>query len=199
MGLKTGLGIFATLIAGLSAILSPAATQPARAEVTEEQAQILPEVADSRYDVPATEYAVLYEIPRTPYDIPEEESGVKRWMDYRAITDPTTRQWAIQQEAYTDEHGFRRYGGAYCVAVGTYYAEACGDVFEITLDSGVTFSALVSDIKRDCDTDETNRHRDGNVIEFIVDKDAIPQDAKDMGDMSYGTPMQGKITGIYLV
>ena len=119
MGLKTGLGIFATLIAGLSAILSPAASQPARAEVTEEQAQILSEVADSRYDIPATEYAVLYEIPRTPYDIPEEESGVKRWMDYRAITDPTTRQWAIQQEAYTDEYGFRRYGGAYCVAVGT--------------------------------------------------------------------------------
>ena len=40
MGLKTGLGIFATLIAGLSAILSPAASQPARAEVAEEQVQI---------------------------------------------------------------------------------------------------------------------------------------------------------------
>ena len=37
------------------------------------------------------------------------------------------------------------------------------------------------------------------VVEFIVDKDAIPEDAAAMGDMSYGTPMQGKVVSIYRV
>ena len=69
-------------------------------------------------------------------------------------------------------------------------------MFEIVLDSGFVFTALVSDIKRDCDTDERNQHREGNVVEFIVDKNSIPRDAALMGDMSFGTPMQGKIVAI---
>ena len=69
-------------------------------------------------------------------------------------------------------------------------------MFEIVLDSGYSFIALVSDIKRDCDTDEKNQHSEGNVVEFIVDVDTIPRDAALMGDMSFGTPMQGKLVAI---
>lgn len=164
------------------------------AEISEEA--VVEEADDERYQIPATQYASLEAIPGTPYEVPKEESGVKRFMDYRTITDRTTSQWALQQEAATDEYGFRRYGGAYMVAMGTYYAQTCGDVFEIVLDSGFSFTALVSDIKRDCDTNEKNQHREGNVVEFIVDTQVIPRDAALMGDMSYGTPMQGRIVAI---
>jgi hypothetical protein len=184
----------------LAVIIWGITSRPAQAEETEPvQEAIVEEEDDERWHIPATTYAALEELPRISYEVPKAENGAKRFMDYRTITDKTTSQWAIQQDAVTDEYGFRRYGDAYCVAMGTYYAETCGDVFEITLDSGLTFSALVSDIKRDCDTDETNRHREGNVVEFIVDKDAIPEDAAAMGDMSYGTPMQGKVVSIYRV
>ena len=33
-------------------------------------------------------------------------------------------------------------------------------------------------------------------MEFIVDVDTIPRDAALMGDMSFGTPMQGKLVAI---
>lgn len=167
-------------------------------EATAQEEAAAQEVSEfnRRDEIPATEYASLESMPSISYEIPEEESGAKRYMDYRTITDRSTAQWELQQEAKTDEYGFRRYGDAYMVAVGTYYAQTCGDVFEITLDSGFTFTALVSDIKRDCDTDEKNQHRSGNVVEFIVDSGAIPRDAALMGDMSYGTPMRGRITAI---
>ena len=136
-------------------------------------------------------------ISRIPYSIPAEENGAKRWMDYRTITSKSSKQWRIQQEAWTDEFGFRRVGDAYCIAMGTYYTMQGGVTFEITLDSGFSFQGVISDIKRDRDTDSTNRHKDGNVVEFIIDKNVIPRDAKVMGDMSYGgTPMRGKITAI---
>lgn len=191
---KLGIGLVSVLLL----VAFPMATgfETAEAEAGDE---VVVEQVDSyngRDQIPATQYASLEAIPGTPYEVPEEESGAKRFMDYRTITDRTTSQWVLQQEAVTDEYGFRRYGGAYMVAMGTYYAQICGDVFEIVLDSGFSFTALVSDIKRDCDTDEKNQHREGNVVEFIVDSDAIPRDAALMGDMSYGTPMQGRIIAI---
>ena len=180
---RLGIGLASVFL--LAMFPMRAGFETAEAETFEET--IVEEAANynGHDEIPATQYASLDAIPGTPYEVPEEESGAKRFMDYRAITDRTTSQWALQ-----------RYGGAYMVAMGTYYAEACGDVFEIVLDSGFVFTALVSDIKRDCNTDERNQHREGNVVEFIVDKNSIPRDAALMGDMSFGTPMQGKIVAI---
>lgn len=191
---RLGIGLASVFL--LAMFPMRAGFETAEAETFEET--IVEEAANynGHDEIPATQYASLDAIPGTPYEVPEEESGAKRFMDYRAITDRTTSQWALQQDATTDEYGFRRYGGAYMVAMGTYYAKTCGDVFEIVLDSGFVFTALVSDIKRDCDTDERNQHREGNVVEFIVDKNSIPRDAALMGDMSFGTPMQGKIVAI---
>lgn len=191
---KLGIGLTGVLLL----VVFPMAVgfETAEAETSEEVVVEQVDNYNGRDQIPATQYASLEAIPGIPYEVPEKESGVKRFMDYRTITDRTTSQWVLQQEAVTDEYGFRRYGGAYMVAMGTYYAQTCGDVFEIVLDSGFSFTALVSDIKRDCDTDEKNQHREGNVVEFIVDSDAIPRDAALMGDMSYGTAMQGEIVAI---
>lgn len=132
------------------------------------------------------------------YDIPSAETGRKTFMDYRAITCKASKQYAIQQKAWTDGNGFRRSGDYYLVAMGTYYAAECGKTFQVSLDNGTTFDVMVGDIKADCDTDEANQHRNGNVIEFIIDSDHINRNCKLMGDMSYtdGLDFYGKIISI---
>ena len=121
--------------------------------------------------------------------VPESRSNFKSWMDYRTITNRSSRQWTLQQSAWTDADGFRRFGDDYyMVAVGTYYLkDGVGDVLEIEFSSGIVIKAVVGDIKSDRHTDETRRFTltDGSVVEFIVDRHEISQLARRMGDMSY--------------
>lgn len=130
------------------------------------------------------------------YDIPETATSFKTWMSYRAITSKSSIQWQLQQDAWTDTDGFRRYGkeGYYMVALGTYYAEQCGKVFDITFEEGTTIRCIVGDTKADQHTDELHQHHNGNVVEFIVDGKAISNTCKRMGDMSYakGVNLKGK-------
>lgn len=131
------------------------------------------------------------------YEVPAEETGVKTYMDYRSITSRTSAQWHLQQYAWTDDTGFRRYGELYMVAMGTYYADSCGAVFRITLETGESFSVLISDVKADADTDGKHQHSAGNVVEFIVDADRIPRLCRLTGDMSYaGQAFRGRIAEI---
>ncbi len=104
------------------------------------------------------------------------DSSFKAYMDYRCITDISSVQYALQQQAYTDERGFRRIGDDYCVALGTGLTDGCGERFLISLDSGYSFTAIVSDIKADIHTDSTNCYAPcgenaGNIVEFIIDTD----------------------------
>ena len=140
---------------------------------------------------------IILSATKVSFSVPKAETGAKRWMDYRTITARSSMQWKLQQDAWTDEYGFRRYGDYYMIAMGTYYAKQCGKLFEITLENGFTFLGLISDIKQDAHTDSLNQHRYGNVVEFIVDKDQIPTMAKRMGDMSYAfDAMNAKIASI---
>lgn len=132
------------------------------------------------------------------YDIPEAATGFKAWEPYTAITCTTSAQYRLQEDAWTDGNGFRRYGneGYYMVAMGTYYAEECGKVFDVTFESGTTIRCIVGDIKANEDTDELNMHCRGNVVEFIVDKSFLNEDCLTTGDMSYakGVDLTGKPT-----
>jgi hypothetical protein len=121
------------------------------------------------------------------YEVPNQTCGsFKTYMDYRTITNRTSMQWALQQDAYTDEQGFRRYDGKYMIALGTYYSPSVGKEFRITLDSGVVVDAIVGDVKQDIHTDETNRFIpfNGNIVEFIVDVQAMDALPKKLGDVS---------------
>lgn len=134
------------------------------------------------------------------FDVPEADTGFKAYMDFRSIKDPTTAQYRLQQEAWTDEQGFRRFGDRYMIALGTFYSKQCGRVFRITLESGANFEAVVADIKADADTDTLHQHHEGNVVEFIVDVSEISQDCRLMGDMSWaGEEFRGKIAEIKCV
>lgn len=131
-------------------------------------------------------------------DVPTDKkanNGFKSYMDYRAITCPSSKQYEMQQEAWTDELGLRRYGDYYMVALGTFYAQNCGETFRITLDSGFSFDVITGDIKDDKHTDEKHQHRNGVIVEFIVDSKAISKTCRVMGDMSHAG-FAGKIESI---
>ncbi len=125
----------------------------------------------------------------------QANSGFKSFMDYRVLQNRRSGQYILQQDAATDEQGFRIYDGCYMVALGTYYAKGVGERFRITLDSGESFLAITGDIKSDAHTDALHQHRNGNIVEFIVDSSRIPAQCRRMGDMSYAG-FSGRIKSI---
>lgn len=129
------------------------------------------------------------------------DSSFKAYMDYRCITDTGSVQYEMQQQAYTDSRGFRRIGDDYCVALGTGITYGCGERFQIYLDSGYSFSAVVADVKSDYHTDPTNCYvprggNSGNVVEFIIDSDFAEGAMLSSGSAGYYDDLSGNITAI---
>lgn len=133
-------------------------------------------------------------------DVPDVASNFKAYMDYRCITATGSPQYRLQHDgnAETNSEGFRLYKGEYMVAMGSYYSTEIGTRFRITLDSGKQFYAVLGDQKSDAHTDALHQHRNGNVVEFIVDQSAIPAICSEMGDMSYAPEanLVGKVKSI---
>lgn len=140
------------------------------------------------------------------YAVPTCDTSFKAYMDYRCITDDTTKQWEIQQNAWTDNDGFRRIGNDYIVAMGTYYAEECGERFRITFESGSEITVTVGDIKQDIHTDYLNQYTpvydengiffSGNVLEFIVDTDVLSEMSQVLGTVGHHDYLNGNIKSI---
>ena len=118
-----------------------------------------------------------------------KNSSRKTYMDYRKITDTSSKQYKLQQnkDCYTTDTGLRKVNEYYCIAVGTYYSKNIGDKLIVHMENGESFKAIVADIKDDKHTDETNRQhkKDGSVIEFVVDTRKLPELVRKMGDISY--------------
>lgn len=136
----------------------------------------------------------------TMKDVPDVASNFKAYMDYRCITATGSPQYRLQHDgnAETNSEGFRLYKGEYMVAMGSYYSTEIGTRFRITLDSGKQFYAVLGDQKSDAHTDALHQHRNGNVVEFIVDQSSIPAICSEMGDMSYAPEanLVGKVKSI---
>jgi len=133
--------------------------------------------------------------------LPTVDTSQKCFMDYRTITDPDSFQYTLQLMATTDENGFRKIDGRYCVAVGTYYSSFCGSLLDITLENGTVIKCIVGDIKQDIHTDELHMYATAsdNLVEFIIDDSIIPVECKLHGDMSYVNNFNGKVTGVKIV
>ena len=149
--------------------------------------------------------AVSTEAPQTPPEtdsfFQEYDTAFKAYMDYRTITDTSSEQYAIQQNAWTDSRGLRRSCDDYLVAMGTgWLTEGCGDRFQVTLESGSVFTVRVGDIKADQHTDSTHRYRscaDGaNVLEFIVETESLSDAARTAGTVSVYPELSGNIAAI---
>lgn len=124
-------------------------------------------------------------------DLPvHDDNSFKTYMDYRMITDTTSQQWAMQQEAYTDENGLRKIGDYYCVALGSGISNSIGNKFLITLESGEQIKVIMAEQKADRHTDPSNRYIDRgdgsiNIVEFIVQTENLPDIVRIMGDVSH--------------
>ena len=117
-------------------------------------------------------------------------------MDYRTITDETSKQYSLQQISYTDYRGLRMLNNRYCVAIGTFFGTEVGQYLDVQLENGVILNCIVSEIKADKDTDEDNIFTTANgcCLEFLVDRDVLNNYVNRKGDMSnlylnWGSPV----------
>lgn len=141
------------------------------------------------------------------YDVPEGATYFKTYMGYKAITDKSSEQYKLQQEAYTDEYGLRKIDDYYLVAIGSYYSTTIGDKFVVYLEGGNRIKVIVGDFKDDAHTNDTHQYKsiydmDGNfisknVIGFIVDTSALDKTAKKLGDVSAIEGLNGNVIAIY--
>lgn len=97
----------------------------------------------------------------------------KSWTPY-TIYAKWSEQYKLQKLAYTDDNGLRKVGEYFCVALGSYYGDEVGLLYEITLeDNGEykTFKAVLCDQKSDRHTDPTHRYtkKHGCMVEFAID------------------------------
>lgn len=127
------------------------------------------------------------------YEVSEYASSFKSYMDYRSLTDTSSKQYEMQQEAYTDANGLRKIDEHFCVAMGTYYGEV-GDILHIETDEGASWTVILSDIKSDVHTDSTHRYTVANncMMEFIVDTYNLASDVELLGTVN-SLGFQGKI------
>ena len=125
-------------------------------------------------------------------------SNFKSYMSYKAITDRTTKQWALQQDAVTNSDGLRCIGDIPLVAIGTGWSIAVGDMATVHLDNGNTFDIIVGDIKDDKHTDSTHKVTivNGCATEFIVDIYMLPRYARISGSISAIDKYNGAVVNI---
>ena len=118
-------------------------------------------------------------------------SSFKSYMSYKAITSPTSVQYALQVIAYTDiETGHRMIDNRVMVAMGTPYAPA-GRKLTLVFDGGQELKVVVGDVKHEGCTSS----RDGSMLEFIVDVNRMDQNIRRLGNYNY--VYYGKIINIF--
>lgn len=142
--------------------------------------------SDNRMESDILDKSKLYNVDFTVYDLPYYYPyyGQKAYENYSAITNTYSKQYKLQELAYTDDYGFRMYEGRYLIAVGTYFNAPVGTYIDVELENGVVIPCIVGDIKADRDTEDNNVYSlsCGCATEFIVDGWRI--DTFSRGDVS---------------
>ena len=124
-------------------------------------------------------------------DIFTPSNGIKSYMDYRAITLTSSKQYKLQSTyAYTGNYGIRQINGRYCVAVGSYFTKKVGTYLDLYLENGEIIPCILADCKADMHTDKRNiiTEHDGSLAEFIIDKNSLKKEIKLHGDVSKACP-----------
>lgn len=103
-------------------------------------------------------------------------STFKSYMDYRTITNKSSAQYKLQQDAYTQD-GYRMVDDRVMIAIANFKV---GDKLDIHLSSGEILKTIVGDIKGNTSC----AHPDGSIVEFIVDTNDIPKEVKLMGSFN---------------
>lgn len=110
----------------------------------------------------------------------------KSYMDHDAVTDGSSKQWALKQIATTDpNYGFRMIDGYLLVAMGPQYGPV-GSKYLIQFQDQSVINAMIGDVKHQGCTSS-----DGSMIEFIVDEEVVPGFIKKAG--SFNSVFNGSI------
>ena len=123
------------------------------------------------------------------------DTSFKSYMDYKCITNKESTQYQLQQNAWTDNEGLRRYGafGDYMIAVGLPYGKV-GDRVLVTFDNEESIYCIIGDSKGDRYYHDCSKG--ACVVEFIVDTQELNSKAKNMGDCSYIEGLEGEVRTI---
>ena len=89
----------------------------------------------------------------------------------------------------------------YCIAIGSYYTKNIGVKIDLVLSHNGrkhTLKCITADSKADKDIVNQHRiHKDGSVVEFVVNTSYLSQKVRQTGDVSYaGNKFMGKIKQI---
>lgn len=124
-------------------------------------------------------------ITYTSYNVPKN-TGFKSFMPYKAITNKSSKQYKLQQKAYTGNYGIRMVEDRYCAVLGSYFKKEIGTRFDLVLENGAIIKCILGDIKSSKDTKEDNiTSFNGCISEFIVDTSHLSNNVKALGDMSH--------------
>lgn len=177
------------LIVGLNPFVQLMAVDQPSKPVTIQEADVIidPEIINNLPGTDDEKEPLLESLP-----VCAPGSTFKSWMDYRKITNKSSRQWKLQQEAYTDDQGFRRIGDYYMVAMARQYGPV-GKKYLITFSSGASILSIIGDIKGGT----TCAHKDTSMLEFLVNADMITQAVKRSGNVN--KIYDGTIISIHVV
>lgn len=117
-------------VTSITEVTSEITTTSTQVETTTE------EITNPKVTEPVVEAEVIEEISSnkdSEFTIASGASSFKSYMDFRCITNRSSLQYKMQQQAYTDENGLRKIGEYYCVAMGTYYGNL-GDKLYVETD-----------------------------------------------------------------
>lgn len=119
------------------------------------------------------------------YNLPKNK-GFKSYLPYNLITNQSSKQYKLQNYAYTGNNGIRQVDNRYCIAIGTAFNTEIGDYVDLVLENGEIIHCVVSDIKADIHTDKNNimTISNGCVSEFLVDLSVLDKKVKIGGDIS---------------
>lgn len=127
----------------------------------------------------------------------------KSYEDANCITDSLSLAQGKLKEKYHLDYrsGIWMVGDRYCIAVGSYYTKQIGVKIDLVLSHNGRkhiLKCITADSKADKDTIRNHRiHKDGSVVEFIVDTIVLPPKVKNRGDVSFsGNKFKGKIKQI---
>ena len=130
-------------------------------------------------------------------------STFKSYEDADCITDSTKlAQGRLKKKYHLDKSGVWMVGNRYCIAVGSYYTKKIGVKIDLVLSSRNgrkhTLKCITADSKDDSDTVNNHRvHKDGSVVEFVVNTNKLSKKVRLMGDISYaGKQFKKKIIKI---
>ena len=122
----------------------------------------------------------------------------KSYMSYTAITNRSSTQYKLQQQASTDSDGIRCLNSKPMVAVGMGWGLKVGDTALIVCENGNKFEVIIGDVKANAHTSADNKTTvsNGCRCEFIVDMSSLNSTVKNKGNVAALKKYSGYITNV---